>query len=132
MKDYLDLVAQFQKATDQPILESPEENETLFDIEPNIHFLRSRLMAEENEEYLESCQELNKVEMLDACVDMAYILFGTINTHGFQNVFDEAFKRVHQNNMTKVGQDGKVLKNSEGKVIKPKGYKTVDLTDLIN
>jgi predicted HAD superfamily Cof-like phosphohydrolase len=70
-----------------------------------------------------------------------YILCGTIVSHGMQHIFDEAFNRVHNNNMSKL-VDGKPLINelgSEhydssrpiGKVLKPKGYIPVDLTDLI-
>jgi predicted HAD superfamily Cof-like phosphohydrolase len=92
--------------------------------------LRYKLMKEENLEYLGACYNNDKVEILDALVDKAYVLFGTINFHGMQDIFSEAFRRVHANNMTKF-PNGKVLRNLEGKIIKPEGFVPVDLSDLI-
>jgi predicted HAD superfamily Cof-like phosphohydrolase len=44
---------------------------------------------------------------------------------------DEAYRRVHENNMTKIGPDGKVMRRADGKILKPPGYKSVDLSDLV-
>lgn len=122
--DLLAQVAEFQRATDQPVNQNP------ILLEHNYQVLRYSLMKEENEEYRNAVLEENIVEVLDACVDQFYILAGTINSHGLQNVFLEALDRVHKNNMTKV-VDGKVLRNSAGKIIKPEGFKPVDLSDLV-
>lgn len=124
MKELLKKVAEFQKATDQTI------NNKLTFINRKEEYLRYELMQEENKEYKDACLIGNELELLDALVDKMYILLGTINSHGAQSIFLEAFNRVHENNMTKV-IDGKVLRNSEGKILKPKGFKPVDLTDLI-
>ena len=124
-KTILDKVAEFQIATDQPVIDVPN----LGDHKNNI--LRYELMREENKEYIAACQNEDKVEILDAVVDKLYILAGTINQHGLGHLIEEAFNRVHDNNMTKVGPDGKVLRNPEGKILKPSGFKPVILTDLI-
>lgn len=124
LKKILELVAEFQNATDQPVNQSP----TLGDFKHSK--LRFDLMKEENKEYLAALKEGDLVEVLDAVVDELYILAGTINNHGLQNVFEAAFERVHENNMTKV-VDGKVLRNPDGKILKPAGFKPVVLTDLI-
>ena len=92
--------------------------------------LRYKLMKEENLEYLGACYNEDKIEILDALVDKAYVLFGSINFHGMQDIFSEAFRRVHLNNMTKF-PNGEVLRNSEGKIIKPLNFVPVDLSDLI-
>jgi len=92
--------------------------------------LRYKLMKEENLEYLGACYNNDKVEILDALVDMAYVLYGSINFHGMQDIFSEAFRRVHLNNMSKF-PNGEVLRNSDGKIIKPEGFVPVDLSDLI-
>ncbi len=121
----LNSVREFQVASDQPVNDKP----TLEGI--NVCLLRHDLMEEENEEYHHnSVTEPNLVEILDACVDQLYILLGTVNTHGLQDVFQEAFERVHANNMTKV-VDGKVIRNEAGKILKPEGFKPVDLSDLV-
>lgn len=88
-------------------------------------------MKEENDEYLDSAIKSDITETLDAVVDMAYVLFGTINAHGLQDLFIEAFNLVHENNMTKV-VDGKVIRNEFGKILKPEGFVPVDLKQLFN
>lgn len=126
LDEMLEMVAQFQVATDQSVNLEP----TLLSVKESN--LRYELMAEENKEYFSAVVTKDKVEILDAVVDQMYILLGTINSHGMQSVFLEAFDRVHQNNLTKIGSDGKVLRDPNGKILKPTGFKPVDLTDLIN
>lgn len=121
----MSMVAEFQIATDQPV--SSVQN--LGDLKNNN--LRYELMSEENTEYFSATINRNPTEIIDGCVDMMYILLGTINQHGFQNEFAEAFSRVHLNNMLKVGPDGKVKRNEQGKILKPEGFEPVDLSDLI-
>lgn len=43
----------------------------------------------------------------------------------------EAFRRVHESNMSKLGDDGKPVYRWDGKVIKGPNYKAPDLTDLV-
>jgi predicted HAD superfamily Cof-like phosphohydrolase len=120
----LNEVREFQKTGQQIVNDLPTVN-SYNDCE-----LRYKLMKEENLEYLGACYNNDKVEILDALVDKAYVLFGSINFHGMQDVFSEAFRRVHLNNMTKF-PNGEVLRNSEGKIVKPEGFVPVDLSDLI-
>lgn len=124
MQKQLIQVRAFQKAfeqtlNDKPTLLSGEESE-----------LRFNLAKEELEEYDDAQYDNNLVEILDSLVDQAYILLGTVNAHGLQDVFLEAFNRVHINNMEKL-HDGKVVKNEFGKVIKPEGFVAVKLDDLV-
>lgn len=126
LQQILKKVADFQKATDQPVSEKP----TLSEVKSN-DLLRYELMREENREYIVACENNDLVEVLDACVDQLYILAGTINQHGLGSVLEEAFNRVHENNLTKIGADGKVLRNPSGKILKPEGYEKVDLSDLV-
>jgi predicted HAD superfamily Cof-like phosphohydrolase len=125
IKEMLELVAEFQKVSDQVVNEEPTNEVSYFN-----KLLRYQLMKEENREYRLAIEENDVVEVFDACIDMMYILAGTINQHGMQHVFEYGFRRVHENNMSKV-VDGKVLRNSEGKVIKPEGFVEVNLKDLV-
>jgi NTP pyrophosphatase (non-canonical NTP hydrolase) len=43
----------------------------------------------------------------------------------------EAFRRVHNSNMSKLDEDGKPIFREDGKVMKGPGYKAPDLIDLI-
>jgi predicted HAD superfamily Cof-like phosphohydrolase len=85
----------------------------------------------ESEEFMDASESYDVVEQLDACIDMLYILAGTINELGFKDLIEEGFNRVHKNNMTK-GPDGKVSRSPEGKILKPDGFVPVDLSDLFN
>lgn len=121
-------VAEFQIATGQIKVHTSIPQIQL----PSAIKLRYELMREENKEYLDAGNNYDIVEQLDACVDMLYILAGTINELGFKDIIEEGFNRVHKNNMTKVGPDGKVIRNPEGKILKPEGFVPVDLSDLFD
>ena len=120
----LQQVRSFQKASGQVVNKKPTT------LEVKEVQLRYDLMREENIEYQDAGLSKNKVEILDACADQLYILLGTINAHGLQDLIGPAFELVHKNNMTKVGPDGKVLRNPDGKILKPQGFVPVDLTTL--
>lgn len=117
-------VREFQRIGLQKVNDKPTVNEF------KDCSLRFELAREENMEYISACYDGNKVEILDALVDQMYVLLGTINFHGMQDIFEEAFNRVHKNNMTKF-PNGKVLRNPDGKILKPEGFKAVDLSDLV-
>ena len=121
----IEMVSAFMIACDQEVKERPSN------VEDKTASLRYNLMSEENKEYFVACLQDNKVEILDALIDMAYILFGTVASHGMKEEFIKGFKLVHENNMTKVQEDGKVMKNPDGKVLKPLGYTPVNLKGLL-
>lgn len=117
-------VQKFMEASGQTVNHTPSllsEKDSL---------LRYELMGEEAEETMIANDKSDLVEVLDGCGDMIYIAFGTIVSHGLQNIIREAFKRINDSNMTKV-VDGKVLRREDGKILKPDTYKPVDLTDLV-
>ena len=49
-----------------------------------------------------------------------------------EDVFMEAFDRVHKSNMSKLGEDGKPIHREDGKVLKGPNYKKPDLSDLMD
>ena len=57
------------------------------------------------------------LEISDALVDIAYVLYGMVVHHGLSNVFDEMFQEVHNSNMSKL-ENGKVLRRTDGKILK--------------
>ena len=125
IKNSIEKVSEFMEACGQ------EVKNRASNVEDKTASLRYNLMSEENREYFVACLQDNKVEILDALIDMAYILFGTIASHGMTDEFIKGFELVHQNNMTKVQEDGKVMKNPDGKVLKPTGYTPVNLRSLL-
>ena len=89
--------------------------------EKTIH-LRHRLMAEENDEYLEAATNNDLIQVADALGDKLYILCGTIISHGLQHKIVEVFEEIHRSNMSKLDADGKPIYREDGKVMKSELY----------
>lgn len=70
-----------------------------------------------------------KVALLKELCDLQYVLSGFAVTFGLP--LDEAFKLVHESNMSKLGPDGKPIYRGDGKVLKGPNYKKPDLSDLV-
>lgn len=72
----------------------------------------------------------DRKETLDALVDIMYFVPQIMRITNLQDVFEEAFDRVHGANMAKM-IDGRIMKDERGKVMKPEGWKAADLSDLV-
>ena len=84
--------------------------------------LRYNLMKEENEEYLEACENNDLVEIADALGDQMYILCGTILKHGLQHKIEEVFEEIQKSNMSKLDAAGKPIFREDGKILKGENY----------
>ena len=79
------------------------------------------LIDEEFNELLDAVTIENKVEQLDALVDILVVTIGAIRAGGMdgQGAWDEVMKT----NFAKIDPDtGKVRKREDGKVLKPEGW----------
>ncbi|CEJ94725.1 hypothetical protein VHEMI10241 [[Torrubiella] hemipterigena] len=91
-----------------------------------------RLMAEENQEYLDAAEAGDLVEVADALGDKLYILCGTIIAHGMQDIIEDVFAEIHRSNMTKLGSDGKpIRREGDGKILKGPNYSRPDLKGIV-
>lgn len=73
-------------------------------------------------------------QCLDALVDEMYVVLGTAHLHGFQDIFAEAWRRVHAANMAKVRADldgSNSKRGSSFDVVKPAGWEPPVHTDLV-
>jgi hypothetical protein len=61
--------------------------------------LRLDLIDEEVKELHEACDNDDFVEVIDACGDILYVVFGMCATYGIN--INEAFNIIHKSNMTK-------------------------------
>ena len=120
-------VEKFHKAFQISNNYQPTVNLSQSDIE-----LRHRLMAEENEEYLEAAKNGDIVEVADALGDMLYILCGTILKHGMQDKIEEVFKEIQSSNMSKLDKDGQPIYREDGKVMKSDQYFKPDISKILN
>ena len=94
--------------------------------------LRYRLMQEENDEYLEACENNDLVEIADALGDQLYILFGTILKHGMQHKIEEVFDEIHRSNMSKLDAEGNPIFREDGKVLKGENYFKPNIKEIIS
>ena len=122
----MDAVRQFHEAFEIRNAPGPEAQPSAATIA-----LRHRLMAEENEEYLEAAEAGDLVEVADALGDMLYILCGTILQHGMQGVIEEVFREIQRSNMSKLGADGRPIHREDGKVMKGPNYTPPALAPIV-
>ena len=101
-------------------------------VSEDVVLLRHRLMAEENEEYLEACKSGDLVEIADALGDMMYILCGTILSHGLQDKIEDIFEEIQASNMSKLGSDSKPIYREDGKIMKGPNYFKPDIKSIIS
>lgn len=93
--------------------------------------LRHRLMAEENDEYLEAAKNNDLTQVADALGDKLYILCGTILAHGLQHKIVEVFDEIHRSNMSKLDAEGKPIYREDGKIMKSELYFVPDIDAVL-
>jgi predicted HAD superfamily Cof-like phosphohydrolase len=116
MEKQLKAVAEFHRAFNQVDGQWPEN------LEKDEAVLRHRLMAEENDEYLDACHRNSLVDIADALGDQMYILCGTILKHGLQHIIEDVFNEIQASNMSKLDKDGKPILREDGKILKGPDY----------
>lgn len=99
----------------------------------SIASLRKKLVLEEATELVLAIDRGELDEQLDACVDLLYVVVGTVVSLGMTNVLEEAFERVHHANMQKVLTPSRheSKRDSAHDIVKPEGWKKPVLTDLV-
>ena len=80
-----------------------------------------KLINEEHQELLEATLTEDRVEQLDALIDILVVTIGAIHSMGADA--EGAWKEVMRTNFAKVDSEtGKVRKREDGKVLKPVGW----------
>lgn len=96
--------------------------------------LRIKLIQEESKELTDQlwddCQA-GKISpnLLKEMADVLYVTYGLAVGLGLD--VEEAFKRVHESNMSKLDDEGKPIYREDGKVLKGPHYKAPYLGDLV-
>ena len=86
-KNNRQLVYEFHKAFEMLISEEPYHN--IFVEKPEIVLLRYNLIKEEYEELLTATRENNLVEVIDALMDILYVLYGAAISFGVNTVLND-------------------------------------------
>jgi len=131
------MASDFRISQLQDLLEFHGSFKIPFELQPKakipetLFALRHRIMAEENDEYLEACQAGDLEGIADALGDMLYVLLGTVITHGLQDKLPEIFAEIHRSNMSKLDENGAPIYREDGKIIKSAGYFKPNLKPIL-
>lgn len=88
------------------------------------------LIAEEMQELSLAIQNQDRVEQLDALIDILVVTIGAIHSMGADA--EGAWKEVMKTNFAKIDKEtGKVRKREDGKVLKPIGWEPPNLTPFL-
>ena len=110
----------FMKACDQTV-------DTLDEKQYNMYL---SLIEEEHIELKEAIAANDRVEQLDALIDILVVTMGAIHSAGFDA--EGAWKEVMKTNFAKIDKEtGKVRKREDGKVLKPLGWKAPELSSFL-
>ena len=91
--------------------------------------LYTKLIEEEFKELKVAIDDNDKVETLDALIDILVVTIGAIHSMGADA--EGAWREVMQTNFAKIGEDGKVRKREDGKILKPLGWKAPELGQYV-
>ena len=114
--------AKFMTACDQSVNEYNEAQYKLY----------CDLIEEEyNDEFKAALAANDRVEQLDALIDILVVTIGAIHSAGFDA--EGAWKEVMKTNFAKIDKEtGKVRKREDGKVLKPLGWTPPDLNPFVS
>ncbi len=91
-------VVDFNEQFGVPMLEKPSSS--IYNNDPKLVKLRMDLIREEVKELEDAVQDHDLVETVDALADILYVVYGMGASFGVN--MDEAFKLVHESNMSKL------------------------------
>jgi predicted HAD superfamily Cof-like phosphohydrolase len=110
----------FMRACDQTV---DQNNHDQFD-------LYLKLIQEETDELQTAVDANDKIEQLDALIDILVVTIGAIHSMGADA--EGAWKEVMRTNFAKIDREtGKVRKREDGKVLKPQGWTPPDLAPYL-
>jgi len=111
----------FMKACDQSV---NGYNEAQYKLYCNL------IEEEYNDEFKAALASNDRVEQLDALIDILVVTIGAIHSGGFDA--EGAWKEVMNTNFAKIDKDtGKVRKREDGNVLKPLGWEPPNIKTFI-
>jgi predicted HAD superfamily Cof-like phosphohydrolase len=111
----------FMRACDQTVDKFNEQQYAMY----------IKLIDEEHQELLEATLAEDRVEQLDALIDILVVTIGAIHSMGADA--EGAWKEVMMTNFAKIDSEtGKVRKREDGKVLKPIGWVPPELAPFVS
>lgn len=97
---------------------------------PENYAMYLNLITEEYQELREAVEANDRVEQLDALVDILVVTMGAIRAAGWDG--EGAWREVMDTNFAKIDPEtGKVRKREDGKVLKPEGWQPPQLEKFV-
>lgn len=87
------------------------------------------LIKEEYQELLDAVDANDEVGMLDAVMDLYWVLTGYALARGW--LIRSAWEEVVRSNLSKIPEDGVMLKREDGKFLKPESYSPPNLEPFL-
>ena len=110
----------FMRACDQSVGQFNEDQFNLY----------TKLIQEEVDELWTANADADRVECLDALIDILVVTIGAIHSMGADG--EGAWKEVMATNFAKIDREtGKVRKREDGKVLKPVGWVPPELAPFV-
>ena len=101
-------------------------DQTVDDLNQDQFNMYIKLIEEESRELAVALDNNDRVETLDALIDILVVTIGAIHSMGADS--EGAWKEVMRTNFAKIDSEtGKVRKREDGKVLKPLGWTAPDL-----
>jgi predicted HAD superfamily Cof-like phosphohydrolase len=105
-------------------------DQTVGEFDPKQYRMYVNLVKEEWHELKEAVQAADRVEQLDALIDLLVVTTGALHSMGVDA--EAAWNEVMQTNFAKIDPEtGKVNKRKDGKVLKPEGWKPPKLKPFL-
>ena len=105
-------------------------DQTTGDLNAPQYNLYVELIDEEFNELNVAIENNDRVEQLDALIDILVVTIGAIHSGGFDA--EGAWKEVMRTNFAKIDKEtGKVRKREDGKVLKPTGWTAPELAPFV-
>lgn len=99
-------------------------------LNPDQYKLYLNLIDEECGELKDALEAYDRVEQLDALIDILVVTIGALHSGGFD--VDGAWNEVMRTNFAKIDPEtGKVRKREDGKVLKPHGWQPPNLHQFV-
>ena len=115
--------------TDQTIFMNACD-QTVNEFNADQYLLYLDLITEEYHELREALDANDRVEQLDALIDILVVTIGAINSMGAKG--QEAWNEVMRTNFAKIDPEtGKVRKREDGKVLKPADWQPPQLEQFL-
>jgi len=105
-------------------------NPEQYDTSPDQYEMYISLIEEEVDELFVAKSKLDRVEQLDALIDILVVTVGAIHSMGADG--EGAWNEVMRTNFAKIDPvTGKVRKREDGKVLKPEGWTAPELSKFL-